>query len=101
MTKEKERLVQVDVRHGIDLNELVTAGWMNVFEVPCGSIGLRIAKQVHDGNGSALIPMSDIAMAIDNTSGVNAILDRFDLTDPGSQRPLLHVLLQNVLKSRK
>ncbi len=89
--KPLNRMVLVVAREGADLESL--AGPKSSLKNPCGNIGRIIAERVLDGRGKASMPAGDIKMAVDTTSGVNAILDNFDLFDERTQQPLLFHLL--------
>lgn len=92
MKRKKELMVHVMARPGADLVKLSSND--SPMKLPCGATGPLIAKDVLDGKGQALVPMSRIRMAIDTTDGVNALLDNFDLIDPHTRSPLLFALIK-------
>lgn len=99
MITKHEDMVHVKARPHADLVKL--SGDNSPMELPCGGVGPQIAKKVLNGNGQALIPIHQIRMAIDTDDGVNAIFDKFVLTDPHSQYPLPFVLIRNLERSKK
>lgn len=101
MPVSKKASARVVVRQGVDLNKIVSDGWMNELQVPCGNKGRLIAKQVLDGHGEALIPFADLVMAMDSRSGVLAFLDRFEVLETNSKEPILLTLLRERLRPRK
>ncbi len=92
MGKDKNRLVLVRVREGVNLPLL--ASNKSPLENPCGAIGPMIAEYVLKGNGVAMVDAGDLKMAFDTNDGVNAIMDCFDLEDPTTNNPLLFELLR-------
>jgi hypothetical protein len=94
MKRNEDYMVLVMARSGADLVKLSSSD--SPMKGPCGTIGPIIAKEVLDGNGQALVPLSYIQTAIDTTDGVNALLDNFDLTDPHTRSPLLFALIRNL-----
>jgi hypothetical protein len=92
--KNPERMVLVVAREIADLVKLSSSE--SPMNVPCGAVGRIIAKKVLDGEGKALVRASDIKMSIDNTDGVHAILDNFDLFDERTSEPLLYLLIKNL-----
>jgi hypothetical protein len=88
--KNTQRLVRVMARDGIDLSPLSES--MGPISAACGTAGPSIARQVLAGNGKAEIPLSLILLATDTQSGVEAIFDNFQLSDPQTAAPLFHAL---------
>lgn len=93
----KELRVIVVARQGADLSRLSRSD--GPLAVPCGVIGASIAKAVMSGEGKAEIPLLDLKIAMDTQSGVEAIMDNFELYDSKTKAPLLHLLITQYLKS--
>ena len=92
--KNPDRIVLVVARASADLVKL--AGSESPMKVPCGNIGPIIAKKVLDGGGKAQIRATDIKRSIDNSEGLHAILDNFDLFDERTGESLLNLHLENL-----
>jgi len=86
-----DRFIKASARESANLEELAKAG--SSIEIPCGTAGPSIARQIIKGGGSAEISLSLVRMATDTQDGVEAIFDNFILEEKGSGRPLVHSLL--------
>ncbi|MCC8468620.1 hypothetical protein [Xanthomonas phaseoli] len=94
--REKEARVTVVARPGVDLHDLAKA--YGPLGIPCGTVGPSIARDVLAGDGQAEISMLNLKIAIDTQSGVEAILDNFELYDPKTQKPLFWYLVAAYLE---
>lgn len=68
--------------------------------VPCGTSGPSIAKKVLEGNGQTTISIKILQSAFETQSGVDGILDNFELYDAKTKRPLIFSLISNHLKGK-
>ena len=93
----KEIKVIVVARQGADLANLSRHD--GPLARPCETIGPSIAKAVLSGQGKAEISLLNLKIAMDTQSGVEAIMDNFELYDPKSKAPLLQFLIAKYLKN--
>jgi hypothetical protein len=96
---EKELKVIVVARQGADLADLSRHD--GPLAAPCGTIGPSVAKAVLSGQGKAEISLLNLKIAMDTQSGVEAIMDNFELYDRKTRAPLLHLLIAQHLKVAK
>lgn len=90
-------VVRVSARDGVDVQKL--AGPESPLEVPCGSVGPLIARDVLAGKGKAMISLSTLRTATDTQEGVEAIFDHFVLSDAKTGEPLFYALAKESLAS--
>ncbi|WP_428239503.1 hypothetical protein [Gynuella sp.] len=95
MSSDRKTVV-VTPRTGVDLDILSSS--KGPLHIPCGNIGPLIARSVKDGGGKAYISLSDLKIATDTQSGVEAIFDHFELTDKNTLKPLIHHLIGQYYK---
>lgn len=93
----KDFKVTAVARPGVDLHNLAKSD--GPLANPCGAVGPSIARAVLAGDGQADISMLNLKIATDTQSGVEAILDNFELYDPKTNTPLFWSLVAARLKS--
>ncbi|MDL5364161.1 hypothetical protein QSH18_00915 [Xanthomonas sp. NCPPB 2654] len=92
----KDFKVTALARLGVDLHNLAKSD--GPLAKPCGTVGPSIARKVLAGDGQAEISILDLKIATDTQSGVEAILDNFELYDPKTKTPLFGSLIAARLK---
>lgn len=92
----KNITVTIVARRGTDLHNL--AKHDGPLLVPCGTVGVYIARAVLAGGGKAEIEMSYLKIATDTQDGVEGIFDNFELYDTKTKYPLFWTLVSARLK---